>query len=365
MGGELECSGRRTQVHPVETVLDRTLENRRSQLVLREVRVEKQPVVPHLVPLASLPALAHTLVEAGAGGRGRNRIADVIEGEAAREVDALDERVGGLAQVADHEEAGGLDPGRDARLDGSARLVRRDAFLHLLQDVLVAGLDAEEDPLAAGAAHLLEERSVDVRDAAQAFPRKWEVGGLDRLRELEGALVVESEQVVRHPYVVVTERRDFSHLCDDGLHGPRAEQVSENRLVAEIAAKGTSARRHQRGRRILPVFAPVGDVLGVWHVAPIGQWKMRHVLGPDLGCASHDLAVTLEDDTGYLFEATVVEVLHDLDDRLLALADGDEVEIVDERFGLTGRVWATDGGQRLAPNLGGKRELLGLHRDHA
>src|SRR5258708_3120993 len=154
MGGELECSGRRTQVHPVETVLDRTFENRSLQVVVREVGVEKQPVVPPLVPLASLPALPNALVEAGSGQRVRNRVAHIIEGEAAREVDALDERVGGLAQVADHEEAGGLDPGRDARLHPRARLVRSDAFLHLLQHVLVACLDAEEDPLAPRAPHL-------------------------------------------------------------------------------------------------------------------------------------------------------------------------------------------------------------------
>ena len=42
---------------------------------------------------------------------------------------------------------------------------------------------------------------------------------------------------------------------------------------------------------------------------------------------------------------------HDLDDRLLALADGDEVEMVDESLRLARRVGATDHGQCLAADL--------------
>ena len=81
--------------------------------------------------------------------------------------------------------------------------------------------------------------------------------------------------------------------------------------------------------------------------------------------ASHDLSVALEDQACDLLEAAVVEVLHDLDDRLLALADRDQVELVDKGLGLAGRVWAADHGQGLASNLRGQRERLVLHRDHA
>src|SRR5580704_14906775 len=103
-------------MHPVEAMLDRTFEDRRPQLVLREVGVEEQPVVPHLVPLSMLAAFADALVKAGARQRVRDRVADVVEGQAAGEVDAAYERVRGLAQIADHEESCRLDPGRDASL---------------------------------------------------------------------------------------------------------------------------------------------------------------------------------------------------------------------------------------------------------
>src|SRR5256885_13860999 len=117
------------------------------------------------MPLAARTALAHALVEARPRQRVGDRIADVVERKAAGEVDAAEEGVGRLAQVADHEEARRLDARSDARLDRRAGLVRRDAFLHLLQHIFVARLDAEEDALAAGAMHLLEERPVNVRDA--------------------------------------------------------------------------------------------------------------------------------------------------------------------------------------------------------
>src|SRR2546425_6516366 len=92
VGGELESSRGRPQIHLVQPVLDRALENRRTQLVLREVRVEKEAGVPGLVPLASLPAFPHPLVEASAGQRVGDGVADVVERNAAGEVDAADQR---------------------------------------------------------------------------------------------------------------------------------------------------------------------------------------------------------------------------------------------------------------------------------
>src|SRR5713226_242287 len=172
VGGELESPSRRSQVQLVQPVLDGALEDRRPQLVLREIRVEQQPVVPNLVPLALLAPLVDAVVEARAGQRVGDGVADVVEGQAAGEVDAADQGVGGLAKVSDHEEAGRLDTGSDACLDCGAGLFGRNPFLHLLQDVGVARLDAEEDSLAAGAMHLLEQSLVHVRDAAETFPRQ-------------------------------------------------------------------------------------------------------------------------------------------------------------------------------------------------
>ncbi len=92
---------------------------------------------------------------------------------------------------------------------------------------------------------------------------------------------------------------------------------------------------------------------------------MRHVLGADLRRAADDLSVALEDQAGDLLEPAVVEVLHDLDDRLLSLADRDEVELIDESLRLAGRVWTSHHGQRFAAHLRRKRKRLVLHCDHA
>src|SRR5207245_1791152 len=256
---------------------------RRPQLVLREIRIEEQPVVPHLVPFTVQPALANAFVEAGARQWIRDGVADVVQRQAAREVDAADQGVGRLADVADHEEPGGLDSRGDARLDGGARLVRRDALLHLLEHAVIAGLDAEEDSLAARAMHLLEESLVNMGDPAQALPCERKTSLFDRLRELEGPLVVEREEVIGHP--------------DD--------------------------------------------------VAALGKRKVCHVLPAKPRGAANHLAVALEHDSRDLLEAPVAEVLHDRDDRLLTLADGHEVELVDEGLRLARGVWAADDDKRL------------------
>src|SRR5229473_1440222 len=208
-------------MHLDQAVLDGALHDRRA----------------HLVPLAPLPALAYAFVEAGPGQRVGDGIAHVVERQAAGEIDAANQRVGGLAQVSDHEESRRFDPGGDTSLDGGPSLVGCDALLHLLQYVFVAGLDAEEDSLAAGAMHLLEQRPVDVRDPAQAFPCQWQMLFLDRLGQLERALVIECEEVVRHPDVVVTELGDLAHLSHNRFDRPCAEQVAENRLMAEITSR--------------------------------------------------------------------------------------------------------------------------------
>src|ERR1700693_690051 len=104
--------------------------------------------------------------------------------------------------------------------------------------------------------HLFEERLVDVRDSTETLPGERKMRGLDRLSELERALVVEGEEVVRHPDVVVTELCDLTHLGHDRCHRPCAEEVTEHRFVAEVAAERTAACRHQWSRRVLPVLAP-------------------------------------------------------------------------------------------------------------
>src|ERR1700681_861917 len=83
VGGDLKGSGGWSQMKLVELVLDGAFHDRGSQLVLREVRVEQQPVVSDLVPLAVLPPLTHSLVEASAWQRIGNGVAHVVEGQAA------------------------------------------------------------------------------------------------------------------------------------------------------------------------------------------------------------------------------------------------------------------------------------------
>ena len=213
--------------------------------------------------------------------------------------------------------------------------------------------------------HLLEQCLVDVGHAAEAFPRQGQMLTLDRLRQLECALVVQGEQVVRHPDVVVAEFGDLAHLRHHGLDGPCAEQVAEHRLVAEVAAERAATCGHQRRGRVLPVLAPVIDVLGVGDIPPIGQREVRHVLGADPRCRPDDLAAALENQPRDLLEAAVVEVFHDLYDRLLAFAYCNQVELVDEGVGLARRVGAANYGKRLATNLLRDPKRLVLHRDHA
>src|SRR2546430_1448175 len=119
-----------------------------------------------------------------------------------------------------------------------------DAFVLLLQHLFVAGLDPEEDALAAGPPHLREELEVHLRDPGEALPGQWQPGRLDRLRQREGPLVVQREDVVRHPDVVVTELGDLPHLGHHRLGRAGAEEVPEHRLVAELASEGAVAGVH-------------------------------------------------------------------------------------------------------------------------
>ena len=113
------------------------------------------------------------------------------------------------------------------------------------------------------------------------------------------------------------------------------------------------------------MLAPVADVLVVRHISAIWQRQVGHVLGALQHGAFDHLAVALENEPGDLLEAPIVQVLHDRDDRLLALADGYEVEVVDKCLGLTRGIWSANDCQRLAADLSGQRECLVLHRDHA
>ncbi len=80
---------------------------------------------------------------------------------------------------------------------------------------------------------------------------------------------------------------------------------------------------------------------------------------------ANDVAVALEHEPGDLLEAPVVEVLNDLHDRLLALADGDEVELIDKRVRLARGIRTADDSKRLVAHLLGQGERLVLHGDHA
>src|SRR6202011_1259936 len=104
--------------------------------------------------------------------------------------------------------------------------------------------------------------------------------------------------------------------------------------MSDVASERTAARRHERSGRVLPMLTPVANVVAVGYIAAIWERKVRHVLAADARRSANDLSVLLEDQPGNLLEAPVVKVLHDLHDRFLALADGDEVELVDERVRL-------------------------------
>src|SRR5258708_4221898 len=91
VGGELESPRRGPQMQPVQPVLDGALEDCRPQLVLREIGVEQEPVVPDLVPFAFLTPLVDPIVKAGAWQRISDGVADIVEGQAAGKVDAADQ----------------------------------------------------------------------------------------------------------------------------------------------------------------------------------------------------------------------------------------------------------------------------------
>src|SRR5919197_206856 len=59
----------------------------------------------------------------------------------------------------------------------------------------------------------------------------------DGSRKLDRSPVVEGEEVVRHPDVVVAKARHLLHLGDDRPRGPGPEEVAEDRLVAEVTSE--------------------------------------------------------------------------------------------------------------------------------
>ncbi len=69
---------------------------------------------------------------------------------------------------------------------------------------------------------------------------------------------------------------------------------------------------------------------------------MRHLLCSRTSSGPDDLSTALEHKARDLLKPAVFEVFHDRDDRLFALANRDEVELIDESLRLTRWIGATD-----------------------
>ena len=176
-----------------------SLQYRAAHLALGEVRVEGEGVVQQqtalLAPLARA-AIGDPLREVRARQRVGHGETHVVERQRAGEAQCVKHGVVGLAGVAEDEERPDLKAGTTSGLYRVSCLRRRDLLVHQLQDLVVAGLDAEEDAEAARVSHLLCGRVVEGVDPTQALPQEVQAAAPDLLADLEDAAAVQSEYVI-------------------------------------------------------------------------------------------------------------------------------------------------------------------------
>src|SRR6185369_16736828 len=114
-----------------------------------------------------------------------------------------------------------------------------EALLPLLamHDRLVAGLDADQHPDAAGGRHLLEQGVAQAVDARLAHPLEPPAGRADQLAEARDPLLVECERGVAEvdlPDAVMLD--DLAQLGVDALRGLRPPRLPFDERVRTVVA---------------------------------------------------------------------------------------------------------------------------------
>ena len=160
-----------------------------------------------------------------------------------------------------------------------ARPRRRDALAHEAQDLVRAGLDAEEDGPAAGAAHARRGRAVDAVDAREALPGEAQAAPLDLVAQRHDALATQGEDVVGEGDAVVAQRQRLLDLVDDPGRRALAVGVAEDHVAAELAGERTAAAGHHRGDGVAVAPPSVADVGGVGQQVAGGEGQGVEVAG--------------------------------------------------------------------------------------
>ena len=207
----------------------------------------------------------------------------------------------------------------EGHLHGARRQGRRRPLHDLFQHAVRAGLDAVEDAAAAALLHLAEQLVADQVEAAQAPP----LGDVARRRQAVDQrpqpLAVHREVVVLEGDLVEAHAVEGLHLGDDvvdaavgGLAVPELGDVTE----------GAAVRAAAGGHQVDPVVAQQVDA---------GRMREREaveVLDARPGLGADDRVAVPIGDAAHRREVAVARrpAVHQLDHRVLALADDHHVE---------------------------------------
>ncbi len=115
-------------------------------------------------------------------------------------------------EVAPVHDAGLLRPAQRA-----FRLIGIGTFAGMLEDLLVAALDAPRDQAAAGLAHQLQHFLIDEVDAAVACPMDVDLFIDHQLAQLDHLIAVDREQVGIHVDIIDAELLQIPHFFHDQL----------------------------------------------------------------------------------------------------------------------------------------------------
>ena len=230
-------------------------------------------------------------------------------------------------------------PASWAAQTASVRLSRRDPLAHHPQDLVAAGLDAEEDGPAAGPVHARGGGPVDAVDAREALPGEAQAAPLDLVADGDDPLGAHREDVVGERDAVVTERQRLLDLVDHALGRALTVGGAEHDVAAELAGERAAAAAHHGGDGVAVAPPSVADVGGVGQQVAGGEGERVEVGGEGPRRSRDGGAVRRrDDDAGHDARVGPGRVRgEDLDHGLLALAAHDHVEVRKEPLRLARR----------------------------
>ena len=301
--------------------------------------------------------LGREVVELRAGVGVRDGYLDGFAVEGLGEVDGVADRLPGFAWKAENKV--GVDDEAEvvAVLDEVAGALDGGTLLDVLEDLRIAGFEADDEETATGILHRLERVAVG-GDARGARPGDAE--GLELAAELDGADLLDVERVV-----VEEELLDVGevflgpcHFGSDVICGTLAPGVAGERLWPE--AEGALRRAAARGvQRDVGVEQEWDVVAGHVHVALVDLGRPRHGvevfnLGA-VGIVLDDAGLVLVADAEDVGQWGAVRELYDGEVELAAANEIDRWALVEGAVGVGG-----DRGANEADLHGGVGALDGL-----